>query len=517
MAAIEAGLAVLASADATALPADTLARCLHGLGRAEAAHVAARSRLLSAFTAQDASVADGQPTTRSWLRWQTRVTLSAASAEVGWMKRLAAHPRVAAALAASAISPSWARQLCDWTDKLPPDVRDAADEILLTAASGGADLADLSGLAREMYERSAPPDPDGPPAGPDDGYEDRWLRLDLHFRGAGRLEANLTPECAAAVAALLDALGKKAGPEDDRSAGQRHHDALEEAARMLLATGALPDIAGQPAQMLVHANLDQILGRLSPADTGDAGEADRTGTAGAFAAGRAAGDGEPGWLTTPAAAQAYACDARIATIVTGHLDPEVVASAVRVYLAGQDPTATVGDSFDRLQATLLRYATAMLSGPAGLASALRAGLPGPLGAGVSLPLDITSPTATVPPHLRRAVIVRDRHCAFPGCHQKPARCHVHHLTPRSRGGPTSLTNLALLCGFHHLHLIHRCGWAWSSTPTAPPRQPAPTAGRSCTATGHPPPLPDDAPGVRIITLRAMCLPGPARPGKQGMR
>jgi len=192
------------------------------------------------------------------------------------------------------------------------------------------------------------------------------------------------------------------------------------------------------------------------------------GVAGAFLAGRAAGDGEPGWLASQAAAEAYACDARISTVITGHLDPEIVAAAVRAYLGREDP-GSAGDpaagenaadaGHDRLAATLIRYGTAMLSGPAGLAAALRAGLPGPLGAGVSLPLDITSPTATIPPHLRRAVTARDRHCAFPGCRQPPARCHVHHLIPRSRGGPTSLANLALACSFHHLYLIHRRGWS----------------------------------------------------------
>jgi Domain of unknown function (DUF222) len=56
--------------------------------------------------------------------------------------------------------------------------------------------------------------------------EEVWL--DLHFRGAGKLNGDLTPECAAALTAMLDALGKKAGPEDDRTTSQRHHDALEE-------------------------------------------------------------------------------------------------------------------------------------------------------------------------------------------------------------------------------------------------------------------------------------------------
>ncbi|MGH3276566.1 MAG: HNH endonuclease signature motif containing protein, partial [Streptosporangiaceae bacterium] len=62
------------------------------------------------------------------------------------------------------------------------------------------------------------------------------------------------------------------------------------------------------------------------------------------------------------------------------------------------------------------------------------------------------------PHLRRAVILRDRHCAFPGCRQKPAACHAHHLIPRAQGGVTALHNLILLCSFHHLIAIHRWGW-----------------------------------------------------------
>jgi hypothetical protein len=126
---------------------------------------------------------------------------------------------------------------------------------------------------------------------------------------------------------------------------------------------------------------------------------------------------------------------------------------------GQDPDSqglTLASS-GALHAAVTRYALDMLSGPAGLAARLRSQLPGILGA-VSLPLDIGEPTATVPPHLRRAVALRDRHCAFPGCAQQPSACQVHHLIPRARGGVTALHNLAMLCSFHHLIAIHRWGW-----------------------------------------------------------
>jgi uncharacterized protein DUF222 len=51
---------------------------------------------------------------------------------------------------------------------------------------------------------------------------------------------DLTPQCAAALGAVLERLGKKAGPEDTRTAAQRRHDALEDACRRLVAAGACP-------------------------------------------------------------------------------------------------------------------------------------------------------------------------------------------------------------------------------------------------------------------------------------
>jgi hypothetical protein len=88
------------------------------------------------------------------------------------MRRLRAHPAVADALAGGRVSGSWAREICEWTGQLPLDARDHADQILLAAAAGGAELSDLARLAEEMRRRLAEPDDDG-----DDGFEDRQVRL----------------------------------------------------------------------------------------------------------------------------------------------------------------------------------------------------------------------------------------------------------------------------------------------------------------------------------------------------
>jgi hypothetical protein len=112
---------------------------------------------------------------------------------------------------------------------------------------------------------------------------------------------------------------------------------------------------------------------------------------------------------------------------------------------------------------LLRLAVGVLSGPSGLAAALRAG-PGQPFPTVSLPLDAGAGNEVIPAHLRRLIIVRDRHCRFPGCRRKPAVCQVHHLIHREDGGETSLENCALFCRFHHLIAIHRWGWKVRASP-----------------------------------------------------
>src|SRR5262249_52537051 len=166
------------------------------------------------------------------------------------------HPAVAEALAAGEISESWARQICEWSDLLPEQHRPDADAILLTAAQGGAELRDLQALAEEMVKRTARPDRDGD----DDGFRARSLSLAVPSRGAGRLRADLPPQATAALQAVLEALGKPAGPEDLRSKWQRQHDVLEEACRRLIGEGCLPQRGGQPTPIQLHMTLNELRG-----------------------------------------------------------------------------------------------------------------------------------------------------------------------------------------------------------------------------------------------------------------
>ncbi len=251
-----AGLGWLASpgADVASAPGSVQADCLRALERAASMHAAARAKVLSAFTARRGFEDDGQGSARVWLTWQTNVTAAAARGSVGWMRRLADHPAVADALAGGGLSVSWARQVTDWTDVLPAEARGDADVILVTAAGEGLDLARLAGLAEEIRRRVAGPDRDR-----DDGFTHRGVWLDTTLGGAGRLTGDLSASCAAALREVLDSLGKKMGAEDTRSIAQRRHDAVEEACRRLLASGCLPERAGQPVRLQLQLSLDQLL------------------------------------------------------------------------------------------------------------------------------------------------------------------------------------------------------------------------------------------------------------------
>ena len=70
-------------------------------------------------------------------------------------------------------------------------------------------------------------------------------------------------------------------------------------------------------------------------------------------------------------------------------------------------------------------------------------------------LEIGARTRTIPPALRRALHHRDRSCRFPGCGVRFGQ--GHHLRHWAHGGPTTLSNLALLCRRHH-RAVHEEGY-----------------------------------------------------------
>ena len=326
MRSLSAALEFLAHADPGSWPEGLQADCLRALAVAESRQVAAHAKVLAAFAVPGGGLhGDGHRSPRVWLSWQAQATRPAAGARVGWMRRLRAHPLIAAALADGEVSVSWARQICDWSDLLPEAHRGGADQVLLAAAAGGAGLSDLAAVAGELRREHASADEDG-----EDGFGGRKVRFATTFEGAGRLEGDLTPRCAAAARAVLDALSAVAGPEDTRTLGQRQHDAIEEAfTRLIAADGMLPQRAGQPVRLELGITLQQLA-----ANAGGA-----------------------------------ACDALIQPVVTGHLDHGLLArladpdnpQPLRELQHATATAAAAGRSGGALE-----LAIALLSGPARL-------------------------------------------------------------------------------------------------------------------------------------------------------
>ncbi|MGJ9421544.1 DUF222 domain-containing protein [Aeromicrobium sp. CF3.5] len=89
-------------------------------------------------------------------------------------------------------------------------------------------------------------------------------------------------------------------------------------------------------------------------------------------------------------------------------------------------------------------------------------LPAVLG-GASLPLDLGRTQRLFSPAQRTALAMRDGGCVFPGCDRPPPWTEAHHITAWSDGGPTDLSDGALLCPFHH-HVVHDHGWQLRTSP-----------------------------------------------------
>ena len=245
--------------------------------------------------------------------------------------------------------------------------------------------------------------------------------------------------------------------------------------RRLAASGLLPERAGQPVRAWAHMSLADLL-RLEGSSALQ--EQWTAQVRAAWAAHRAAasetGSDGGAWLDGDAA-EAIACDAAMAPIVTGDINPGALDDLVRLCVeldwhrraaaagagtGGEPGTPASGTAlaWEALEQAIIGKAVDLLSGPGGLASFLRCRQLGARLGGPSLPLDIGY-SETIPAGIRHAVILRDGHCRWAGgCGQPAAACEVHHTRHRANGGKTSTKDCVLLCTFHHQVVVHRWGW-----------------------------------------------------------
>jgi hypothetical protein len=545
LAMVEAGLGILAGLDKAGIPCEALGQLLLGLERADAVEAAVRGEAMAAFDAQNGPEGDGQRTMRCWMVNTGGVTKGQAAEHLAVQKVAESHRPLHAGLAEGwVLSKSVAVQLAKWATSIPEEYREQAENILVAAARAGADLRALAAICAEIRARVASPDPDGP----DDPRLDRGVFLDTTIDGAGVLRGEMTPECSALVTAVLDALSAPQGAGDLRTHPQRYHDALEEAMRRLLASGLLPQRAGQPVKALAHIHFSELV-KLDPNSKFQTKwiEEYRARWAGQ----RAAASVRPGdggaWLEGDAARR-VACDAMIVPVVSADIDLAAIEGLITACVAyqriraqaarqdGTDPqqaaeqpgtageqdavaeqrdteqhdataeqcgteqqdaaagpdggadapqASTTAEVLAMLEHQILAAVIQIVSGPGGVASFLRRTMLGKGLNGPSLPLDVGQ-TDEIPVHLRRLVALRDQTCRHPGgCDQPAAQCEPHHVVHRADGGHTSLTGLQDWCWWHHHVLLHQMGWKLTVFPDGTSQVTSP-AGKTIRSHAPPP-------------------------------
>jgi hypothetical protein len=364
----------------------------------------------------------GDRSVAGWLAEATRTSAGAAGSRLRTSAALRALPLVAQAVLDGVLTQEQAAVLARLVGRIP--TADLAEvEPQLVEVAGGRDPAAVAQWVRHLLATHCEPALEADEAR---AHERRHLTLRRGADGSVRGTFSLAVGDAEPVLTAVEALSRRQGDADRRSAGQRRADALTDLAERALRQGDLPAHGGHRPQITYVVPADWAARSACTAcrpcgvhrpqglpDTVQASRPGRPGVPAEHGCATAAWTG-PG---TRDRVEALLCDARIS----------------RVLLDGTGQVRSLQTLAD-----------------------------------------------AVTPSQRRALAARDLGCATRGCSRPPAACDAHHLLEVSRGGATTLANLVLLCRRHHV-LWHRgrlrlpdlhVPWHPEARSTGPPGRPA---------------------------------------------
>ena len=308
--------------------------------------------------------ADGAVSLIAWLKWKCKLSGGAAAERVEIARQLEKLPKTEAAFANGDLGYQHVALIARTAEHVgAAAVRKEEGRLLQSAQTH--DPGQFLGVTKNFEHRV---DAEGALTEANQAHARRYLHLGEPQDGMIRIDGLLDAEGGATLRSALEPFMKPM-KEDDRTFGQRQHDALVELCRQR-AIGKR-DGAGPRPQLIIRASLDTLAGLP----------------------GAPAGEIDGGGTVPAATVRRYACDTAIIRITgRGELEHE-----------------------------------------------------------------LSHATRTIPPSTRRALEARDQHCVFEGCDRRLNWCDGHHLVWWIKGGPTTLSNLALLCRQHH-RMVHEEGW-----------------------------------------------------------
>jgi len=308
--------------------------------------------------------ADGAVSLIAWLKWKCKLSGGAAAERVEIARQLEKLPKTEAAFANGDLGYQHVALIARTAEHVGAAAVQKEEGRLLKAAQTH-DPGQFLGVTKNFEHQV---DAEGALTEANQAHARRYLHLGEPQDGMVRIDGLLDAEGGATLRSALESFMKPM-KDDDRTFGQRQHDALIELCWQR-ASGK-HDGAGPRPQLIIRASLDTLAGLP----------------------GAPAGELDGGGTVPAATVQRYACDTAIIRITgRGELEHE-----------------------------------------------------------------LSHATRTIPPSTRRALEARDQHCVFEGCDRRLNWCDGHHLVWWIKGGPTTLSNLALLCRRHH-RMVHEEGW-----------------------------------------------------------
>lgn len=424
-----------AAADALAgvawaqVPEAELVATMAELARAERLLDHAKLEIARRLEASDAAAAHGWASAQDLITALTGGGKGAGSGLLRLAHRLEKLPATSAALAAGRLSRAQAEVIARDVAKLPriSDLRDTAEARLLDAARD-LDASDLDRSFRSIVDEL---DPDGTLRGSDlslprqerAAHAQRFLAFTQDAHGGVRIRGYATAEDAEFVKSTLIPLSAPVQPEPGACGGSADTLVGDRAGRRPCPDPACSHDGRDPREFGVRLwdALVEACRRLQ---------------------------------TTDSLPQTHGASPRI--VVTVGLDD------LSREAPDADGSGTLSDGSRVSAQTARRLACDADIIPAVLGSA-------------SQVLDLGRSQRLVTPALWQALVLRDQHCAFPGCSRLPLACEGHHIIHWADGGTTSLDNLVLICRRHHM-LIHQSPWTVAIDPerhrpvwTPPPR------------------------------------------------